>query len=142
MTRKSSREPQACRVDGELAFAQTDGRGFPSQAPMIDVVSMKPMTGYTLRVAFCDGSFGVHDFSSTTTRKGRQCARSKSPRSSTRLRRAGGKHVVAEPPEPARGLVPSLNYARFEQAMRVRKPIICVYRGCRRELCHPRPLAR
>jgi hypothetical protein len=30
--------------------------------PMIDVVSVKPTGGYTLRVAFSDGSAGVHDF--------------------------------------------------------------------------------
>jgi Protein of unknown function (DUF2442) len=37
---------------------------------MIDVVSVKPMGGYTLRVVFSDGSFGVHDFSSTAARDG------------------------------------------------------------------------
>jgi hypothetical protein len=41
-----------------------------SQAPMIDVVSVKPMDGYRLRVAFSDGSVGVHDFSSTAARVG------------------------------------------------------------------------
>jgi hypothetical protein len=38
---------------------------------MIDVVSVKPMGGFTLRVAFSDGSSGVHDFSSTTARDGK-----------------------------------------------------------------------
>jgi hypothetical protein len=31
--------------------------------------------------------------------------------------------------------VPSLNYARFEQAMRARKQIVCMYGGYPRELC-------
>jgi hypothetical protein len=31
--------------------------------------------------------------------------------------------------------MPSLNYARFEQAMRMRKQIVCMYGGCLRELC-------
>ncbi|HMA72247.1 MAG TPA: hypothetical protein VKP67_12270 [Xanthobacteraceae bacterium] len=33
------------------------------------------------------------------------------------------------------GLVSSANYAWFEQAMRMRKQIVCMYGGCRRELC-------
>jgi Protein of unknown function (DUF2442) len=37
---------------------------------MIDVVSVKPMGGYRLRVGFSDGSIGVHDFSSTAARDG------------------------------------------------------------------------
>jgi hypothetical protein len=41
-----------------------------SQAPMIDVVSVKPVGGFRLRVAFSDGSTGVHDFSSTAARDG------------------------------------------------------------------------
>jgi Protein of unknown function (DUF2442) len=36
--------------------------------PMIDVVSVKPVGGYKLRVAFSDGSAGVHDFSATVAR--------------------------------------------------------------------------
>ena len=39
-------------------------------APMIDVVSVKHVGGYTLRIAFSDGSTGVHDFSSTAARDG------------------------------------------------------------------------
>jgi hypothetical protein len=31
--------------------------------------------------------------------------------------------------------VPSLNYAQFEQAMRMRKQIVCMYGGYPRELC-------
>jgi hypothetical protein len=31
--------------------------------------------------------------------------------------------------------VSSLNYARFEQAIRMRKQIVCMYGGYRRELC-------
>ena len=38
--------------------------------PMIDVVSVKHVGGYKLRVAFSDGSVGVHDFSSTVARDG------------------------------------------------------------------------
>src|SRR5579862_9763867 len=41
-----------------------------SQVPMIDVVSVKALGGYKLRVAFSDGSVGVHDFSSTAARDG------------------------------------------------------------------------
>ncbi len=41
-----------------------------SQAPMIDVVSVKPLGGYRLRVAFSDGSAGEHDFSATAARDG------------------------------------------------------------------------
>jgi hypothetical protein len=37
---------------------------------MIDVVSVKPMGGFRLRIAFSDGSAGVHDFSSTAERRG------------------------------------------------------------------------
>lgn len=37
---------------------------------MIDVVSVKHVGGYTLRIAFSDGSTGVHDFSSTAARDG------------------------------------------------------------------------
>jgi hypothetical protein len=42
-----------------------------SQVPtMIDVVSVKPMGGYKLRVGFSDSSVGVHDFSATAARDG------------------------------------------------------------------------
>ena len=50
-----------------------------SQAPMIDVVSVKPMRGFSLRVAFSDGSAGVHDFSSTVTRDGEMVRPLKDP---------------------------------------------------------------
>ncbi len=50
-----------------------------SQALMIDVVSVKPMGGYRLRVAFSDGSSGVHDFSSTTARDGEMARPLKDP---------------------------------------------------------------
>jgi hypothetical protein len=50
-----------------------------SQAPMIDVVSVKPMGGFTLRVAFSDGSSGLHDFSSTTSRDGEMVRPLKDP---------------------------------------------------------------
>jgi hypothetical protein len=39
-------------------------------AALIDVVSVKPLGGFRLRVAFSDGSVGVHDFSSTAARDG------------------------------------------------------------------------
>jgi Protein of unknown function (DUF2442) len=41
-----------------------------SQVPIIDVISVKPLGGFNLRVAFSDGSAGVHDFSSTAARDG------------------------------------------------------------------------
>lgn len=47
--------------------------------PMIDVVSVKPMGGYKLRVAFSDGSVGVHDFSSTAARDGEMVRPLKDP---------------------------------------------------------------
>jgi hypothetical protein len=50
-----------------------------SQDPMIDVVSVKPMGGFTLRVAFSDGSVGVHDFSSTAARDGEMVRPLKDP---------------------------------------------------------------
>jgi hypothetical protein len=46
---------------------------------MIDVVSVKPMGGFTLRVAFSDGSAGVHDFSPTTARDGEMVRPLKDP---------------------------------------------------------------
>ena len=50
-----------------------------SQAPMIDVVSVKPLGGYRLRVGFSDGSAGVHDFSSTAARDGEMVQPLKDP---------------------------------------------------------------
>jgi Protein of unknown function (DUF2442) len=50
-----------------------------SQAPMIDVVSVKPLGGYRLRVAFSDGSAGVHDFSATAARDGEMVQPLKDP---------------------------------------------------------------
>ena len=41
-----------------------------SQAAMIDVVSVKPMGGFRLLIAFSDGLVGVHVFSSTAARDG------------------------------------------------------------------------
>lgn len=46
---------------------------------MIDVVSVKPVGGYRLRVAFSDGSAGVHDFSSTVARDGEMVRPLKDP---------------------------------------------------------------
>ena len=50
-----------------------------SQAPMIDVISVKPLGGFNLRVAFSDGSAGVHDFSSTAARDGEMVQPLKDP---------------------------------------------------------------
>ena len=50
-----------------------------SQAPMIDVVSVKPLGGYRLRIAFSDGSEGVHDFSATAARDGEMVRPLKDP---------------------------------------------------------------
>ena len=41
-----------------------------SQAPMIDVVSVRQIGGFALRVALSDGSAGVHDFAPTVARDG------------------------------------------------------------------------
>lgn len=49
------------------------------KAPMIDVVSVKPMGGYALRVGFSDDSIGVHDFSSTAARDGEMVRPLKDP---------------------------------------------------------------
>jgi hypothetical protein len=46
---------------------------------MIDVVSVRPLGGYKLRVAFSDGSSGVHDFSSTAARDGEMVRPLKDP---------------------------------------------------------------
>ena len=46
---------------------------------MIDVASAKPLGGYRLRVAFSDGSVGVHDFSSTAARDGEMARPLKDP---------------------------------------------------------------
>ena len=50
-----------------------------SPAPMIDVVSVKPLGGFRLRIGFSDGSAGVHDFSSTTARDGEMVRPLKDP---------------------------------------------------------------
>lgn len=47
--------------------------------PMIDVVSVKPLGGYRLRVGFSDGSVGVHDFSATAARDGEMVRPLKDP---------------------------------------------------------------
>lgn len=47
--------------------------------PMIDVVSVKPMGGFKLRVVFSDGSAGVHDFSSPAARDGEMVRPLKNP---------------------------------------------------------------
>src|SRR3954447_2071420 len=50
-----------------------------SGLPMVDVVSVKPLGGYRLRVAFSDGSVGEHDFSSTAARDGEMVKPLKDP---------------------------------------------------------------
>jgi len=50
-----------------------------SQDQMVDVISVKPLGGYALQVAFSDGSMGVHDFSSTTARTGEMVRPLKDP---------------------------------------------------------------
>ena len=50
-----------------------------SQALMIDVVSVKPLGGYRLRIAFSDGSAGTHDFSATVARDGEMVRPLKDP---------------------------------------------------------------
>ncbi len=50
-----------------------------SPDPMIDVVSVKPLGGFRLRVGFSDGSVGEHDFSSTTARDGEMVKPLKDP---------------------------------------------------------------
>lgn len=52
---------------------------FGSPAPMIDVVSVKLLGGFRLRVGFSDGSAGVHDFSSTVARSGEMVRPLKDP---------------------------------------------------------------
>jgi len=47
--------------------------------PMIDVVSVKPMGGFKLRIGFSDGSVGVHDFSATVARDGEMVQPLKDP---------------------------------------------------------------
>jgi Protein of unknown function (DUF2442) len=46
---------------------------------MINVVSVKPVGGFRLRIAFSDGSAGVHDFSSTVARDGEMVQPLKEP---------------------------------------------------------------
>jgi uncharacterized protein DUF2442 len=50
-----------------------------SQAAMIDVVSVKPIGGFRLRIAFSDGKVGVYDFSSTAARDAEMVSPLKDP---------------------------------------------------------------
>ena len=50
-----------------------------SPDPVIDVVSVKPVGVDKLRVAFSDGSAGVHDFSATVARDGQMVRPLKDP---------------------------------------------------------------
>jgi Protein of unknown function (DUF2442) len=47
--------------------------------PMIDVVSVKYLGGYRLRVGFSDGTAGVRDFSATAARDGEMVQPLKDP---------------------------------------------------------------
>jgi hypothetical protein len=55
------------------------GAASASQAPMIDVVSVKSVGGFRLRVTFSDGSAGGHDFSPTVARDGEMVRPLKDP---------------------------------------------------------------
>jgi len=57
----------------------TAGASASQVPPMIDVVSVKHLGGYRLRVGFSDGSAGVHDFSSTAARDGEMVRPLKDP---------------------------------------------------------------
>jgi hypothetical protein len=46
---------------------------------MIDVVSVKPLGGFKLRIGFSGGSIGEHDFSSTVARNGEMVQPLKNP---------------------------------------------------------------
>jgi hypothetical protein len=46
---------------------------------MIDVVSVKPLGAFRLRIAFSDGSVGEHDFSATAARNGEMVRPLKDP---------------------------------------------------------------
>jgi hypothetical protein len=52
---------------------------------MIDVVSVKPMGGYKLRIGFSDGFVGVHDFSSTAASDGEMVRPLKDPKFFSRV---------------------------------------------------------
>ncbi len=60
-------------------FHGREKRAAMSGLPMIDVVSVKPLGGYRLRVAFSDGLIGEHDFSSTAARSGEMVRPLKDP---------------------------------------------------------------
>ena len=50
-----------------------------SQDQMIDVVSVKPLGGFKLRIGFSDGSVGERDFSPTVARDGEMVRPLKDP---------------------------------------------------------------
>jgi hypothetical protein len=56
-------------------YRMTAGEDFP----MVDVTSVKPLGGFRLRIAFSNGSVGVHDFSSTAARDGEMVQPLKDP---------------------------------------------------------------
>ena len=59
-------------------FKRTAGAS-GSQVPMIDVVGVKPIEGFRLRIVFSGGSAGVHDFTSTVARDGEMVRPLKDP---------------------------------------------------------------
>jgi hypothetical protein len=63
------------------------GAASGSQDAMIDVISVKPVGCFSLRVAFSDGSAGVHDFSSMVARSGEMVLPLKDPAFSSSLAR-------------------------------------------------------
>jgi mRNA-degrading endonuclease toxin of MazEF toxin-antitoxin module len=67
------------RLNTALATPKRTAAASGSQAPMIDVVSVRPVGGFRLRIAFSDGSAGVHDFSSIAARTGEMVQPLKEP---------------------------------------------------------------
>lgn len=57
----------------------TDAVSASEDLPLTDVVSVKCLGGYKLRIGFSDGSVGVHDFSATAARDGEMVRPLKDP---------------------------------------------------------------
>jgi hypothetical protein len=55
------------------------GAASGSQDPMIDVVAVKPVGNFELKIRFSDGSSGVRDFSATVARDGEMVQPLKDP---------------------------------------------------------------
>ena len=58
---------------------RTDAVSGSPALPMIDVISVKALGGFRLRVGFSDGSVGEHDFSATVARDGEMVRPLKAP---------------------------------------------------------------